>query len=227
MPNRVAVIQSNYIPWAGYFAVMAAVDVFVVYECVQYTKNDWRNRNQIQSDDGTPTWLTIPVRHLNLEQAFMDTRIASGNWAMKHYNTLRHHFSRKPGWRARDAEILALYEQARNMDFLHEVNRLFMDWAIEATGIQSKVVYLSAYPEHPSPTARLISILKDFDTRHYLSGPAAKDYLDPRAFDAAGIELEYVNYDELIPKFLTGPKPAGNTSIMQLILEGNYEFRCD
>ncbi len=50
--KKVAVIQSNYVPWVGYFAIMAEVDLFVVYECVQYTKNDWRNRNQIQSPDG-------------------------------------------------------------------------------------------------------------------------------------------------------------------------------
>lgn len=207
---------------------MAAVDIFIVYECVQYTKNDWRNRNQIQSDDGKKTWLTIPVRHLNLDQSFMETQIATNNWAMKHYNALRHHFSRKQGWKLRGDKVLSLYEQASSMRFLHEVNRLFLDWAIEAIGIRCKVVYLNAYPEHFSPTTRLVSILRDFDARHYLSGPAAQDYLDPREFDAAGIELEYVNYGQLISKFLAQSKSmATNTSIMQIILEGNYEFRCD
>ena len=41
--------QSNYIPWKGYFDMIASVDIFVVYDEVQYTKNDWRNRNLIKT----------------------------------------------------------------------------------------------------------------------------------------------------------------------------------
>jgi transposase InsO family protein len=67
--KKVAVIQSNYVPWLGYFAVMASVDLFVVYECVQYTKNDWRNRNQLYSSDGRRTWLSIPIRQFSTKQA--------------------------------------------------------------------------------------------------------------------------------------------------------------
>jgi len=59
-PRRVAILQSNYIPWKGYFDLIRAVDLFIVLDEVQFTKNDWRNRNRIKTPAG-PRWLSIPV----------------------------------------------------------------------------------------------------------------------------------------------------------------------
>ena len=58
---KAAILQSNYIPWKGYFDLMNRADVFIIYDEVQYTKNDWRNRNKIKTANGL-VWLTIPVR---------------------------------------------------------------------------------------------------------------------------------------------------------------------
>ena len=57
---RIAIVQSNYIPWKGYFDLMRSVDEFVLFDDVQYTRRDWRNRNRIKTARG-PAWLTIPV----------------------------------------------------------------------------------------------------------------------------------------------------------------------
>ena len=58
--KRVAILQSNYLPWKGYFDIIGSVDEFIVYDRAQYTKNDWRNRNLIKTPQG-PSWLSIPV----------------------------------------------------------------------------------------------------------------------------------------------------------------------
>ena len=57
---RIAIVQSSYIPWKGYFDLIRAVDEFVLFDDVQYTRRDWRNRNRIKTPSG-PAWLTIPV----------------------------------------------------------------------------------------------------------------------------------------------------------------------
>ena len=41
---KAAIIQSNYLPWKGYFDIINEVDIFVFLEDVQYTTRDWRNR---------------------------------------------------------------------------------------------------------------------------------------------------------------------------------------
>ena len=59
--KKVAIVQSNYIPWRGYFDLIASVDEFIFLDDVQFTKRDWRNRNQIRTSTG-PKWLTVPVK---------------------------------------------------------------------------------------------------------------------------------------------------------------------
>ncbi len=225
--KKVAIIQSNYVPWVGYFSVMASVDLFVVYECVQYTKNDWRNRNQLYSPDGRRTWLSIPIRQFSTKQAFMETKVSEHNWAKSHFKTLHHHFARTQGWSSWRKVLESLYDRAAEMTYLFEVNRLFLGWALEVLGIRTRVVYLDSYPPFEDPNERLISILQHFGATHYLSGPTAKSYIRTSLFDEARIDLSYVNYDDLIRQVLAAPQPFPAASILQLIVEGNHEFRCN
>src|SRR5690606_10151511 len=57
---KAAIVQSNYLPWKGYFDIINMVDLFIFYDDVQYTKRDWRNRNRIKTRDGIK-WLTVPA----------------------------------------------------------------------------------------------------------------------------------------------------------------------
>src|SRR5258706_13867536 len=58
--KRLTILQPSYLPWIGYFDQIDKSDVFVFFDEVLYTKNDWRNRNRIKTSQGTQ-WLTIPV----------------------------------------------------------------------------------------------------------------------------------------------------------------------
>ena len=59
-PRTAAIVQSSYIPWKGYFDLINAVDAFTVYDDVQYTRRDWRNRNKIKTRDGV-TLIEVPL----------------------------------------------------------------------------------------------------------------------------------------------------------------------
>jgi WbqC-like protein family len=92
--KRIAILQSNYIPWKGYFDIIASVDEFIVYDEVQYTKNDWRNRNIIKTPGGT-LWLTIPVRHSGrFGQSISETRVSDRSWARKHWQSFVTYYSK-------------------------------------------------------------------------------------------------------------------------------------
>ena len=84
---KVAVLQSNYIPWKGYFDMINDVDLFIFYDEVQYTKNDWRNRNKIYSKQGL-SWISVPVEY-TFGQTIIDTKIkTTQNWQLDHWNKL-------------------------------------------------------------------------------------------------------------------------------------------
>ena len=84
--KKIAILQSNYIPWKGYFDLISKVDEFVIYDDVQFTKNDWRNRNKIKTPKGLE-WITIPVGQ-NIKRKIKDVVINS-NWQKKHWKTLQ------------------------------------------------------------------------------------------------------------------------------------------
>ena len=86
---KAAIIQSNYIPWKGYFDIIHEVDVFVFLEDVQYTRRDWRNRNKIKTPGGIK-WISVPIiRSTNL--MIYETKIDySQDWREKHKKTIHH-----------------------------------------------------------------------------------------------------------------------------------------
>src|ERR1700754_2429408 len=92
--KRVAIVQSNYIPWKGYFDLIAAVDEFILYDDMQYTRRDWRNRNQIKTPLGVQ-WMTVPVQVKGkYYQKIKDTEIDGIDWAEAHWRLLAQNYRR-------------------------------------------------------------------------------------------------------------------------------------
>src|SRR4051812_45940055 len=92
---KVAVLQSNYVPWKGYFDLIHDVDLFVFYDEVQYTKNDWRNRNRIYTKNGLQ-WLTIPVSRDSVHQKISEVKLPSNSWREQHWKSLAFGYAQAP-----------------------------------------------------------------------------------------------------------------------------------
>ncbi len=95
--KRIAILQSNYIPWKGYFDLINMVDEFVLFDDMQYTKRDWRNRNKIKTANGSE-WLTVPVlqkscHDMKIYEAEIDNRY---NRQGKHYNAFQTNYAKAP-----------------------------------------------------------------------------------------------------------------------------------
>src|SRR3546814_21179663 len=96
-PKRtVAIVQSSYIPWRGYFDLIRAADVFILLDDVQFTRRDWRNRNRIKTAGGVE-WLTLPVRSTSrFTQRIMETETDRTDWEAKHWRSIRSPYARAP-----------------------------------------------------------------------------------------------------------------------------------
>src|SRR5918911_5290232 len=96
--KRVAIVQSNYVPWRGYFDLIASVDEFVLLDDVQYTRRDWRNRNRIKTPQGT-RWLSIPLNVKgNYTASVCEMEVADAAWAEAHWDVVRQAYRRAPGF---------------------------------------------------------------------------------------------------------------------------------
>jgi hypothetical protein len=190
---RVGVIQSNYIPWRGYFDFIRQVDLFVFHDDLQYTKNDWRNRNRIKTANGL-RWLTVPVHYRRVEQRIDETTLdGSRDWAQDHLNQLEANY-RKVSWYRRYQEPFAAILRRPHAN-ISELNVELIRWLMGELGIRTPTVHSRELGLSGSKTARLIELLRKVRGTVYLSGPAARDYLELDRFREAGIGLEYKTYD--------------------------------
>ena len=138
---RIAIIQSNYIPWIGYFELIRNVDKFILYEDVQYTKNDWRNRNYLRENEKI-NWLSIPIKHQSLKQKFNEVLVSDNIWTKKHFNTIHHTFSKEKNFRKYDEELLSLYKQSASEIYLYKINRIFLNWVLFKLNITTEIQYI-------------------------------------------------------------------------------------
>jgi hypothetical protein len=191
--KKIAILQSNYIPWKGYFDLINSVDEFVLYDDAQYTKNDWRNRNRICTPQGVQ-WLTIPVKQNNLSQLIRDTKINNPIWAKKHWNTIKQNYSKAQYFKEYKDVFEDLYLNNKD-EYLSRVNYKFINAINKILGISSKVRQSSEFDLTNGQSEKLLGICKDCDANVYLSGPSAKDYLDENIFIQNNIKVEWVNYD--------------------------------
>jgi hypothetical protein len=187
----VSILQSNYIPWKGYFDIIAKSDVFVVYDEVQYTKNDWRNRNVILCQQ-LPTWLTIPVKQKNLNQLICDTKIASHSWNRKHLNSITLNYKKSSGFEYFKDELTSMYDFSS--EYLSEVNVHFIKTVCRLMNIKTKIIDSRELNLQGDRNEKLIDACQKLSATHYLSGPAAKSYLNVDLFNQSGVQLKWMDY---------------------------------
>ena len=191
--KKIAIVQSNYIPWKGYFDMIAAVDEFILYDDMQYTRRDWRNRNQIKTPQGAQ-WLTIPVQVKGkYHQTIRETGINGSNWALAHWKTLAQNYRKAPHFTEIAAWLEPLYLGPQETH-LSLSNRQFIEAICGYLGIKTAISNSWDYTLAEGKTQRLADICLQAKGTEYISGPAARDYVDESIFVERGIKLGWFEY---------------------------------
>lgn len=191
--KTVAIVQSNYIPWKGYFDLINSADVFILLDDVQYTRRDWRNRNQIKTPQGLH-WLTIPV---NVKSKFTiricDVTITDPSWAEQHWRSLVNSYAKAPYFRENSSWVEDLYLN-NHENSLSKINYTFIKSICDYLEIYTPIKWSMDFSTPEEKSQRLVSICRQLDANCYLSGPAAKDYLDVGLFFKETIRVEWMDY---------------------------------
>ncbi len=191
--KKIAILQSNYIPWKGYFDLINMVDEFVLYDDMQYTRRDWRNRNKIKTPNG-PIWLSIPVEVKGKYfQKINETIINEADWNKKHWQTIVHNYSKTKYFKDYKEFFEHLYLSC-DEKLLSQINYKFIVAINEILGIQTKLRWSSEFDLVDGQTEKLLGICKQSNADIYLSGPAAKDYFDENLAKQENIAVEWMDY---------------------------------
>lgn len=191
---KVVVLQSNYAPWKGYFDLIHDADLFVHYDEVKYTKNDWRNRNVIRSKNGSQ-WLTIPIAKSAVRQRISEVEITDPGWQEQHFRSLYYAYKGAAHFDQLEPLLHEFYRE-HTWQRLVDVDRHILVRICGMLGIETRMVDSADYRLEGAKASRLLQLLEQLGTTRYLSGPAARDYLAAAEgdFAAAGITVQYKDY---------------------------------
>jgi hypothetical protein len=191
--TTLVVLQPGYLPWLGYFDLLKKADVFVHYDDVQFDKHGWRNRNRVKGPKGA-IWLTVPVLHSGrLGQSILDVEIDDRqDWRRKHLSTISQLYARAPFIDALLPRLRDIIKRA--WPRLVDLDLALIDWLAAEIGIRTPRHRTSGLDIGGDRNERLVNLCHCFGATRYLSGEAARDYLDEARFAAAGIEVVWHNY---------------------------------
>jgi hypothetical protein len=212
--KKIAILQSNYIPWKGYFDMINSVDEFILYDTAQFTKNDWRNRNKIKTHNGI-NWLTIPVKH-SISQKINEIQVLNDLWKIKHWKTISQSYSKSIFFKDYKTLFKDLYLNISET-FLSKINYNFICEINKILGIKTKISWSTDYDLIGGKTERLVDLCKQAQATEYITGPAAKSYINEKMFLSEDIKITwmdysgYPEYNQLFPHFEHG------VSILDLI----------
>lgn len=192
---RLAALQPGYLPWAGFFDLMKRSDLFIIEDCLQYTKQDWRNRNRIRTQKGF-IYLTVPVKKGSVNMKINEALIAHQEpWQRRHFNLLRENYHQAPFFK----EYLPFCEEVyleRKWEKLIDLDLHIILFLKEVLKIDTDVILLSQldYSFDEDKTMSLVSLCKKVGARVFLEGQAGKNFIEQARFEREGLTIEFQHY---------------------------------
>jgi hypothetical protein len=215
---KVGILQSNFLPWLGYFDFIRETDLFIIHDDLQYTKGDWRNRNKIKTPRGVE-WITVPVHYRSTSQLIEETPVDySSPWTRRMLNRIRESYRQAPCFEPYFSELSELLSQPAPS--ISDLDLRLIHWVCRNLEIGTPIRMSREYHPQGTKTERLIGILTQVQASTYLSGPAARAYLIPEMFEQAGIRLEYKQYNYPAYEQLYPPFELGVSVIDLLFMKG-------
>ena len=222
--KKVAIVQSSYIPWKGYFELIRAVDELILYDDAQYTTRDWRNRNRIKTPKG-PAWLTVPVETRGLRfQAVKDVRTAGGDWAKRHWQAIVRSYGKAPYFKRYAPAFMEFY-LGRVDRQLSGVNRSLIEIVNGILDIPTKLSFSMDYgfERRAGKSEKILDLCRRCGASEYVSGPSAQKYLETDQFEKNGVRVRFSDYSGY-PEYpqLFGPF-VHEISVLDLIFNTGHE----
>lgn len=191
--SKVIITQSNYIPWKGYFSAMREATHLVLYDDMQYTKRDWRNRNMLITPNG-PKWLSIPINVKGkYYQKINETQVNDNNWGYNHWNFIKNNYIKSPYFKEYQHHFIDLYLNPSS-SYLSDINLDFIKKIITLLEIDIKIISSKEFDLKGDKTEKLVNVCKELNAEKYYTGPSAKNYMDESLFIDNNIEIEYYNF---------------------------------
>jgi hypothetical protein len=194
----VAISQPTFLPWLGYFNLIASADVFVLLDTVQFEKQSWQSRNRVRTTQGDVQWLSVPVSNQPLSTPIQTIHIAPSppGWRRKQLKTLEQHLRRTPFFEETETLYKTVLGESATHTFLADLNIEFIQATSQMLGIDTHLVRCSDLPVDGKRADFLLNICQHFGATTYLSNAGSAVYLEASRsdFSAAGVNILYQDW---------------------------------
>lgn len=188
---KLAIMQPYFLPYLGYFQLMSAVDVFVVYDNIKYTKKGWVNRNRLLRQ-GEPALFTLPLAHGPDQLHVRDRHLSPSFDRTKLMNQFAQAYRQAP----RYAELLPLLDKIITFpnDNLFAYIRASIELMREQLGLSTELVISSsiAIDHELKGQDKVIAICRKLGASSYLNPTGGTDLYQHEAFRKQGIDLRFL-----------------------------------
>jgi len=203
--TTVAVMQPYFVPYAGYYRLFSAADIFVAFDCVQFPRRGWVHRNRFPVAPGVTDWLTLPVQKCErstriAELVFAPAADALLQSSVQRFPVLKNAWSSSPL-----IESLKITGTGTVADYLCAQ----LESLSSLLGVSRPIVRSSSLkiPADAHGQARVIAIARALGATRYVNSPGGRSLYQPEAFNEQGIELRFLS-----------PFTASTDSVLQLLL---------
>lgn len=188
---KIAIIQPNYLPWKGYFDIIKNVDHFVFLDDVQYTRVDWRNRNRIKTSGGIK-WISVPVFGHITQKIFQVKIDNTQPWVELHKKMIHYSYAKSPFYHSYKEDIFSML--SKNFENLSDLDIFCIKKIAQILGITTSFINSSDLCTEGTKDNKLLEICHVLNADEYISGPAAKAYIDKEKFSSQRVKLTYYDY---------------------------------
>jgi len=187
---KIAILQSNFLPWPGYFSLINSVDIFYFYDSVKYTKRDWRNRNFIKGSNGK-ILITIPIKKSTQNTPIRDIQISKTFHIEDLKKTIYKNYKKSVYFD--EIYSLIFLNINNNQTSLSELNQSLIKIICNFLEIKTEIRNVNSI-ESTGKNEKLIEICNKVNAKIYLSGEKAKNYIDESLFIKNNIRIQWMKY---------------------------------
>lgn len=188
---RLAIMQPYFLPYIGYFQLMQAVDVFVIYDNIEFTKKGWINRNRFLLN-GKPETFSIPVKKSNDYLHVVERTISPEFKPQKMFARFEGAYKKAPFWKEHEELIREVLGHAETNLFeyiAHSVQSFSEVLAIKPKVIRSSQVDI----DHDlKGQDKVLAICKALEAKTYINTSGGVELYDRSAFAEQSIELQFI-----------------------------------
>ncbi len=194
---RCTILQPTYLPWVGYFEMISATDVFVIYDHVQFVRKSWQQRNKIKTANGI-TVLSVPVQHDKQTARICDIKISydNGNQLHKHWKSIEVSYKKSKYFKLYESIFREIYFQEHV--YIKDLNVSLIKAICGILEIKNKIIYssdLNITNGENDKSKDVADLCKAIGANYIYDAKGAESFLNKEVLAKHGVEIQFQEYE--------------------------------